>query len=173
MGELMRRLVWLVVLLAVTVVPAAWAQDDSSASPAAEQMRQQIETRFGAQVQQTLGLTDQQAAQLRATFQTYAQQRRAMERNERALKQALQGQLRPGVAANSDSVAKVTDQLLALKVTYAQTFVDENREMAKYLSAVQRAQFQVMRERLMARIEEIRRQRQQNMMRGPASMQQP
>lgn len=169
----MRRLVWLVVLLAVTVVPAAWAQDDSSASPAAEQMRQQIETRFGAQVQQTLGLTDQQAAQLRATFQTYAQQRRAMERNERALKQALQGQLRPGVAANSDSVAKVTDQLLALKVTYAQTFVDENREMAKYLSAVQRAQFQVMRERLMARIEEIRRQRQQNMMRGPASMQQP
>jgi len=169
----MRRLVWQAAFLAVTVVPAAWAQDDTSASPAAEQMRQQIETRFGAQVQQTLGLTDQQATQLRATFQTYSQQRRTMERNERALKQALQGQLRPGVAANSDSVAKVTDQLLALKVTYAQTFVDENREMAKYLTAVQRAQFQVMRERLMARIEEIRRQRQQNIMRGPASMQQP
>ena len=74
-------------------------------------------------------------------------------------------------AANSDSVAKVTDQLLALKVTYAQTFVDENREMAKYLSAVQRAQFQVMRERLMARIEDIRVQRQQMRMQGPASMQ--
>jgi Spy/CpxP family protein refolding chaperone len=171
MGELMRRLAWLTALLAVTVVMTASAQDDTSASPAAEQMRQQIETRFGQQVQQTLGLTDQQAVQLKATFQTYAQQRRAMERNERALKQALQGQLRPGVAANSDSVAKVTDQLLALKVSYAQTFVDENREMAKYLTAVQRAQFQVMRERLMARIEEIRRQRQQMRMQGPASMQ--
>jgi Spy/CpxP family protein refolding chaperone len=167
----MQRLAWLVVLLAVAVVPAARAQDDSAASPQAEQMRRQIETRFGQQVQQTLGLTDQQAVQLRATFQTYSQQRRAMERNERALKQALQGQLRPGVAANADSVAKVTDQLLALKVTYAETFVDENREMAKYLSAVQRAQFQVMRERLMARIEEIRRQRQQMLMQGPASMQ--
>lgn len=167
----MRRLAWLTALLAVTVVMTASAQDDTSASPAAEQMRQQIETRFGQQVQQTLGLTDQQAVQLKATFQTYAQQRRAMERNERALKQALQGQLRPGVAANSDSVAKVTDQLLALKVSYAQTFVDENREMAKYLTAVQRAQFQVMRERLMARIEEIRRQRQQMRMQGPASMQ--
>jgi len=171
MGELMRRLVWLVGLLAVTVVPAARAQDDSVASPQAEQMRRMIEYRFGLQVQQTLGLTDQQAAQLKATFQTYSQQRRAMERTERALKQALQGQLRPGIAANADSVARVTDQLLALKVTYAQTFVDENREMAKYLSAVQRAQFQVMRERLLARIEELRRQRQQMMMQGPASMQ--
>jgi hypothetical protein len=32
--------------------------------------------------------------------------------------------------------------------------------MAKYLTPVQRAQFQVMRERLMARVEEIRQQRQ-------------
>ena len=167
----MRRLVWLVAFLAVGVAPVVRAQNDSAASPQAEQMRRQIEFRFGQQVQATLGLTDQQAAQLRATFQTYSQQRRAMERNERALKQALQGQLLPGVAANSDSVARMTDQLLALKVTYAQTFVDENRDMARYLSAVQRAEFQVMRERLLARIEDIRRQRQQRMMQGPASMQ--
>jgi len=167
----MRRLVWLVAFLAAGVAPVARAQNDSAASSQAEQMRRQIEFRFGQQVQQTLGLTDQQAAQLRATFQTYSQQRRAMERTERALKQALQGQLLPGVAANSDSVARMTDQLLALKVTYAQTFVDENRDMARYLSAVQRAEFQVMRERLLARIEDIRRQRQQRMMQGPASMQ--
>ena len=167
----MRRLVWLVAFLAVGVAPVVRAQNDSAASPQAEQMRRQIEFRFGQQVQATLGLTDQQAAQLRATFQTYSQQRRAMERTERALKQALQGQLLPGVAANSDSVARMTDQLLALKVTYAQTFVDENRDMARYLSAVQRAEFQVMRERLLARIEDIRRQRQQRMMQGPPSMQ--
>jgi len=173
MGELMRRLVWLVLLLGAVVGREARAQDDSVASPQAEQMRRMIEYRFGLQVQQALGLTDQQAVQLKATFQAYSQQRRAMERTERALKQALQGQLRPGIAAMSDSVARVTDQLLALKVTYAQTFVDENREMAKYLSAVQRAQFQVMRERLLARIQEIRRQRQQNLMGGPASLEQP
>ena len=167
----MRRLVWLVAFLAVGVAPVVRAQNDSAASPQAEQMRRQIEFRFGQQVQATLGLTDQQAAQLRATFQTYSQQRRAMERNERALKQALQAQLLPGVAANADSVARMTDQLLALKVTYAQTFVDENHDMARYLSPVQRAEFQVMRERLLARIEDIRRHRQQRMMQGPPSMQ--
>ena len=53
-------------------------------------------------------------------------------------------------------------------MTYAQSFVDEDREMAKFLTPVQRAQFQVMRERLMARIEEIRQQRQQQRMQAGA-----
>jgi hypothetical protein len=38
--------------------------------------------------------------------------RRAMEQEERDLRQALQGQLRPGVAANSDSVSRIVNQLL-------------------------------------------------------------
>jgi hypothetical protein len=154
-------------LLAVGSGPVL-AQDDADESPQAAAMRQQIETRFGAQVQQVLGLTDQQAVQLRATLGAYGPKRRAIEREERAIKLGLQGQLRPGVAANADSVARLTDRLLALKVAYVQTFVDEDKQMAKYLTAVQRAQFQVMRERLMARIEEIRRQRQQRGMRGVA-----
>jgi len=157
----MRRLVWLVLALVAVVGRPVLAQDDGDDSPQAARMRQQIEARFGAQIQEMLGLSDQQAVQLKATFNTYAPKRRAMERQERAIKQALQGQLRPGIAANSDSVGRLTDRLLTMKVTYAQTFVDEDREMAKYLTPVQRAQFLVMRERLMARVEEIRRQRQQ------------
>jgi hypothetical protein len=156
----MRRLIWFVMAMLAIVVRPALAQDDADGDPQAARMRQQIETRFGAQIQEMLGLTDQQAVLLRATFTTYAPKRRALEREERAIKQALQGQLRPGIAADADSVGKLTDRLLASKVTYAQSFVDEDREMAKYLSPVQRAQFLVMRERLMARIEEVRQQRQ-------------
>lgn len=97
-----------------------------------------------------------------------------MEQEERAIKRGLQGQLRPGIAANADSVAKLVDRLLELKVTYAQSFVDENREMSTYLTPVQRAQFQVMRERLMARVEEIRQQRQQQFrQQGGAAAPQP
>ncbi len=162
----MRRLVWLVAVTLVAVVRPGMAQDDFDEDPQAARIRQQIETRFGAQIQQVLGLTDQQAVQLRTTLNTYAPRRRALEREERAIKQGLQGQLRPGIAADADSVAKLIDRLLALKVTYVQSFVDEDREMSRYLTSVQRAQFQVMRERLMARIEEIRRQRQQAGPRG-------
>jgi Spy/CpxP family protein refolding chaperone len=138
-------------------------QDAADDSPQAARIRQQIEQRFAQQIQANLGLTDQQAVKLRATFNAYAPKRRAMEQEERAIKRGLQGQLRPGIAANADSVAKLVDRLLELKVTYAQSFVDENREMSKYLTPVQRAQFQVMRERLMARIEAIRQQRQQQL----------
>lgn len=162
----MRTLGWfLAAVLLVPVAPAA-AQDDGDESTDAAQIRQQIETRFGQQIQANLGLSDEQAVKLRATFGKYGPERRALEREERAIKRGLQGQLRPGIAANSDSVAKLVDHLLANKVKYAQSFVDEDREMAKYLTPVQRAQFQVMRERLMARIEEIRMQRQQRLQAG-------
>ncbi|MEZ4411834.1 MAG: Spy/CpxP family protein refolding chaperone [Gemmatimonadales bacterium] len=170
----MRRLGW--VLTAVVLVAASplRAQDSGDDSPQAARIRQQIEQRFAQQIQTNLGLTDEQAVKLRATFNTYAPKRRAMEQEERAIKRGLQGQLRPGIAANSDSVAKLVDRLLEIKVTYAQSFVDENREMSKYLTPVQRAQFQVMRERLMARIEEIRQQRQQQFrQQGAVGAQQP
>ncbi len=141
MGDLMRRIV-LVLLVAVAALSGrAVAQDDGDDSPDAVRMRQQIETRFGAQVQEMLGLTDQQATQLRATLGTSAPKRRAMEREERAIKRALQAQLRPGIAANSDSVGRLVDRLLDLKVQYVKSFVDEDKEMAKYLTPVQRAQF--------------------------------
>jgi hypothetical protein len=164
----MRRLLTMAALVLAVVATPAVAQDDAGETPQVAQMRQQIEARFGAQVQSALGLTDQQAAQLKATLNVYGPRRRQMEREERAIKLGLQGQLRPGVAADADSVAKLTDRLLALKVAYVQTFVDEDKEMARYLTSVQRAQFQVMRERLMARIEEIRRQRQGMGLRGGA-----
>ena len=163
----MRRLIWFVMAMLAIVVRPALAQDDADGDPQAARMRQQIETRFAQQIQSTLGLSDEQAVKLRGTFNTYAPKRRAMEQEERGLKRALQGQLRPGIAANSDSVGKLVDRLLELKVTYAKSFVEEDREMARFLTPVQRAQYQMLRERLMARIEEVRQQRQRQQL-GPA-----
>jgi len=157
----MRTFGWFLVAGLVLVAGPALAQDDGDETPQAAQMRQQIETRFGQQLQATMGLSDEQAVKLRATFEKYGPERRAMEREQRDIKRALQGQLRPGVAADADSVARLVDRLLANKVKYAESFVGEDKEMAKYLTPVQRAQFQVMRERLMARIEQVRQQRQQ------------
>lgn len=168
----MRRLAWFLVMpLALVARPMA-AQDDGADSLQAAQIRQQIETRFGQQIQATLGLSNEQAAKLRTTFQAYNPKRRALEQDERGIKRALQDQLRPGIAANSDSVNTLVNRLLDNKVTYARTFVDEDKEMAKYLTPVQRAQYQMLRERLMARIEQIRQQRQQRMQ-GGAGLAQP
>lgn len=120
-----------------------------------DSLRGLIQERFARQVQEQLGLNDDQAEKMRITAMTWFGRRRNLEVQERRLRAALAGQMRPGVSADQDSVAKLTDALLALKVAQVQTYRDELKEMS-YLTPVQRAQFFILRDRLLKRIEEVR-----------------
>jgi hypothetical protein len=127
------------------------AQDE--ADPArADSLRTIIQERFARQVVQQLGLTQDQADRLRRTALNWFAERRTLEIRERRLKLALAGQMRPGVAADQDSVARLTDALLTLKIQQVQTYRDELKDMS-YLTPVQRAQFFLMRERLLEAIQ--------------------
>ena len=156
----MPRSLWALALIALTGVASARAQAVGGLDNPArgQQLRQRIEDRFAARVKEELGLTGEQLTKLRATSRTYGGRRRDLEARERALRSALADQMRPGVAANQDSVSKLTDGLVDLRASYAQTLRDENEEMAKYLTPVQRSQFLAMRERFLRRVEEIRQQ---------------
>jgi hypothetical protein len=150
----MRTLGLIAVALAWTTSLAAQNPGDDLSRAGA--LRQRIEERFTARVQEELGLSDQQAGKMRATASSWFDRRRGLEAEDQRIRQALAGQLRPGVAANKDSVSRLTDQLMDLKIRYAQTFRDEMKEMAGYLDPVQRAQYVVLRERL---FDQIRRSR--------------
>ena len=149
----MRRLALLLVLSA-TAGGAVAAQDPDTTHPQGQALRQRIEERFAQRVQEQLGLSDEQATKLRATSQEYGDRRRKMEARERDLRVALTGQLRPGVAADQDSVARLTKALVDLRVDYANTWRDEMNALS-YLTPVQRAQLYVMRDRLLQRVQEI------------------
>jgi hypothetical protein len=155
----MRRLLLLVSVTVVAFAAPMAAQQRAGQDRPRAQMLQAIERRFWARVVEDLGLTGDQASRLRQTVREFSQQRRDLERTERELKQALARQLRPGIAADQDSVARLTDALLQLKVEYAGTFRDEHREAGSYLNPVQQAQLLVVRERLMQRIRAIQQQR--------------
>jgi hypothetical protein len=71
------------------------------------------------------------------------------------LREALAAQLRPGVAANQDSVAKLTDAMIELRMAEAQASREEVKEQSKYLNPVQRARLYVMRERFVHRVKEV------------------
>lgn len=146
------RTTWLVlgVLLAVPVM--AQAQEEGAR---AGQLRQQIEERFTARVQEDLGLSDKQTERLRDVARRYFARRREMEADERRLRQALAGELRPGVAANNDRVQQLTDQILENKVRYVQSYQDEMKELRAFLTPVQCAQFLALRERLLDRVKEV------------------
>jgi hypothetical protein len=82
-----------------------------------------------------------------------------MHARQRQLSEALRAQLQPGVAANQDSVAKLTDAMVDLRLASAQSTRAEMTELSKFLTPVQRARLFVMRERLRERVKEAREHR--------------
>jgi Spy/CpxP family protein refolding chaperone len=155
----MRKLIWVIGLV---LAPALAAQQDSAAVPDSaerERLQQEIERRFGAVVQQRLGLTNSQADRLRATEERYRTRRRAIVRQQLLLRFGLQDQMRPGQAANADSVRRLMDAIQANRSDLLRLDQEQDREMAGYLTPVQRAQYQMLRERLLQRLQEVRRER--------------
>ena len=155
----MRYTSWLFGILLVAAAPAARAQAPGVDRPRLEQLRQRVRERYTERVRQELDLTDAQMQRLRATVGTYGAERRDMEAKQREVRAALAHQLGPGVAASRDSVARLTDELMALRVRYAESFRGEQAEMAKYLDPVQRAKITLLRERLLNRAREMRPRR--------------
>ena len=148
------RLLILTLVATVVLAGPVRAQDSIADPPRVERLRRLIQERFAARVQEELALSDQQADRMREVDGNYFFKRRNFDIDERRLRQALAGELRPGVAANKDNVARYTDQLLDLKVRYAQSYKDEVRDLSAFLDPVQRAQFLLLRERLLDRVRE-------------------
>lgn len=155
----MRR-VMATVVLAAALGGRGVAQEPAEANPQrAEQLRQLIEDRFAARAREELGLNEDQFQRLRRTTAQFAAERRGVEQQERRLRQAMAFQLRPGVAADQDSVAKLTDALIDVKGAYVQTYRDEMKALSAFLDPVQRAQYFVLRERLLNLAQQVRIQR--------------
>ena len=147
-------------LFATLLVAAPAAAQDPADLPQREALRQRIEQNFLARVKEDLALTDDQATKLQEVSRRTVEKRRTLEQENRRLNQALAAQLRPGVAADPRVVKRVLDSLVDLRLAGAQIYRDEHRELATFLTDVQRAQYHMLRERLLNRMEDLRAQRQ-------------
>jgi hypothetical protein len=120
-------------------------------------IRAQIEERWGQRIQTELGLTDQQMERLRTATRGNEDRHRDFNRREADLLRGVMEQLRPGVAANQDSLGRTLDALAGIRVQRAQSDQQELRELGQFLNPVQRARLLMMRRQLMDRIDQIRR----------------
>jgi len=157
----MRKLMW---VLALVWVPVLAGQQDSTPPPDSterERLQQQIEDRFAQVVQQQLRLNDDQVTKLRGTEERFRGRRREIVRRQVALRFALSGQMCPGCAADPDSVRRLMDGIDANRGELFRMQQEQDREIAGYLTPVQRAQYQLLRERLINRLGQIRRERLQ------------
>src|SRR5688572_1991903 len=129
---------------------------DTSDQAQAQQLRQEIRQRWNVRVRRDLDLSDGQAAKLQGTEVRFVERRRALAERQRAVNEALRGQLRTGIAANPDSVRTLMDAREQNRATLAQLDREEDKEIGGYLNPVQHARYQMMREQLRRRIQEIR-----------------
>jgi hypothetical protein len=139
---------------AVLLAPAALAAQ-AGGPPRGQMLRGRIEVAFLDQLSRQLALTPEQRTGVERVLTDWGTRRRTLETGERFLTMALSGQLRPGVAANADSVTRVVDRLLANRVRYAESFQGEMRDLNPILSPAQRGQFVLMREQIFRRIREL------------------
>lgn len=129
------------------------------APPRIAALHRQIEETFMRRTTQELGLTDDQAAKMSKIVLAAGERRRGLEEEQRQVRNALDDQLRPGIAANADSLSRTIDRLTQNRVAYAESFRDELKELQPILSPVQRGQYLILRDRLLQRIRELQDQR--------------
>ena len=128
---------------------------------AAPALRRQIEANFRAVAKEELGLNDQQADRVFAIQMNSNRRRHDLENETKLLNAALAAQLRPGVAADPAAVTRLLDSVGVLRLAEGRTFADEQRELATFLTPVQRGQLYRLQGRLYARLgERLERRRE-------------
>ena|SRR5882762_9961345 len=156
---------YILLSLAVLLAPPLAAQRDSARTPGdtaeAGRLRQEIERRWNERVQQDLNLSSDQATKLRATQERFGTRRRTLMQQQMERRRAIEGQMQPGVPANSDSLRKLMDGVQTGRAEMVKVDQEENREMAGYLTPVQQARFQQMREQFIRRVGELRMERRE------------
>lgn len=149
----MSRLLLSLVLLAGMGAPLLAQEPDTP--PRGPALRERVERRFSQRIKEDLDLTDEQVAKLKEVAKENGARRRDLRRRERALSAAIDRQLDAGEQADQDSVARMTREMLDLRVEYAQSLREEMGKLS-FLTPVQRARLMVMRDHLLHRVHEMR-----------------
>ncbi|HKC46485.1 MAG TPA: hypothetical protein VKB63_02710 [Gemmatimonadales bacterium] len=156
------RTLWLALsMVAATTLAAQNPADSGMAEDSGriESLRQEVLVRYRLRAHELLGLNADQAARFDSAQSHAWDERRQYMTERRRINIALQYQMRPGVAANSDSVGKLLDARRRVTESLFRVDDQEDHEMAGFLSPVQRAQYQEFRQRFRERIAEAVRNR--------------
>lgn len=148
------RILMLALLCGLGAVPAVAQQRQDP-----ERLREQIVQRFMENYRRQAGLTDAQYGRLQQSVRRIWQGRQEQQRRERQVVQALEGQLRPGVAADQDSLVRLLDAVVAVQEERIGNLRAEQAELADYLDPVQRAQLVLAFARLERQIQQLIQQR--------------
>lgn len=124
-----------------------------------QQLQQQIRRSLWRVTKQRLGFSDEQMLRLERTSQRYDQQRRVLAQQERAQRVALRTEMLADTAANQSAIATALDQIHAAQVRRLALQGDEQKELAAFMTPLQRARFTTLQEQVRRRLQELARAR--------------
>jgi hypothetical protein len=132
-----------------------------------QQLQQQVMQRFLTNFKTQAGLSDAQFERFQGVIRQSFEGRAELMREERQLWVALEGQMRPGVAADADSVDALIDGILSIQEELTRQARAQQEEYASFLNPVQRAQLTLAWRRFQMQIERVRGMGQQQQQRRP------
>ncbi len=128
-----------------------------------QMLQQQVMQRYMENYKQQAGLNDEQFQDFTQLTERAFNERRELQQRERVLWQALEGQMKPGVAADADSLVNLIDAIFDVQEELIETERRNQADLAEFLTPVQRAQLMLSQRRLQHNIQNVMRNRQQNM----------
>jgi len=141
-------------VLAATVGQSATAQ----ANPNRVVLEQQFREQSAKLAQQRLGLTDAQLAQLEQSNARFAPQHNRLALQERETRQQLRLEMTAGNQANQQHVSDLLDNSLRLQKQRIALVELEQKDLARFLTPVQRAGYLALQVQFRRRAQELGRE---------------
>lgn len=126
----------------------------------------QLRARLSQIVQTRLGLSADQARRLAETDRRFESQRQDMALRERRVRQEMRRAMQGG-ESDERAVGALIDQMIQLQRDRVELLAREQRDLAQFLTPVQRARYIALQNDLRRRVEMMQRQREQRPLRRP------
>jgi Spy/CpxP family protein refolding chaperone len=152
-----RLVVNALVCVAAFAAPIRAQGADSAQRP----LVQALQRRVLEVVQRTLGATDEQMRQLVDVNRHYEGERRTLNQRDREARQAIRAEVLRESDADQDKVSRMLDELVDVQRSRLDIFAREQRDLARFLTPVQRAKYATLQEGLKKKVDQLRQQRQE------------
>ena len=122
---------------------------------------QALQRRVLEVVQQTLGASDEQMRQLVDVNRRYEGERRTLNQRDREARQSIRAEVLRDSLADQSTVSRMLDALVDVQRQRLDVFAREQRDLAHFLSPVQRAKYATLQEGLRRKVDQLRQTRQE------------
>jgi protein CpxP len=153
---MMMQMLRFMMLVSLAVPATVHAQAVTSAPPADRAaLEQQFRERTARLTKQRLGLTDAQLDRLEKTNARFAPQLRQLVMQEREIRRQLRQEMTAGNSANQQHVSDLLDGALRVQKQRISIVESEQKELAAFLTPVQRARYIALQAQFRKRAEEL------------------